>query len=180
MQTIHPSFPALATRQTSQKAMDNCVPVVKLFITLALFITFVLFFGLPSIGQFLVRDIVVNTKIESSRGGVPPPAITVCSLDILGGWKTQVLGGNSTSLIDQQCSDHPQNIDGISQCVRDRTYNLTETVLNTSVYSTIDFSMEKINSSMWRSDLTMTLFGQCHTLNYNKQLGKKPIVFYQL
>ena len=164
---------------------------IKIFFCLVLFITFLLFFGLPSLKKYLAKEVFINKKMISCIYDIAPPAITFCAVRKGSPWKS-----NNYSDYDSNAEkDHemeiehendefsgPQSVmldkcrnfdtaEEVFNCVDAKTFNFTETVH----YATSEMGPHNktfiTNSSFWIQDISLIILGKCHTLNNSVSLG---------
>ena len=164
----------------------------KFVFSTTLLIVFFFFFGCPSWNKFQAREILINKrKIITSE--ISAPAITICVVDESDGWKNEsrynVYDSNNTDFNDydsnstllqndgpnsyilDQCKES-NSVEEALECINTKTYNLTETVSDASAYSPNNYTViDILNSSLWISDISCTLFGKCHTLNVSDSLS---------
>ena len=67
-------------------------PLLKVVFFLSLLTTFLTFFGIPAIVEFLNKDVIIRVSEDASTDGtVPAPAGTICTEnpETGAGWKTE-------------------------------------------------------------------------------------------
>ena len=169
----------------------NIFIFLKFFFSLSLFITFLLFFGLPSLKKYQAKEVFIN-KQKISIDDISPPAVTFCALDkeTTSGWKFDNFSDyeeydvelenvddlDLSSDILTQCNDS-NSVKEVYECVDDKTFNLTETVpyfmSEITPLNVTDIS----NSSFWTNDISLATLGKCHTLNNSVSLGTAKWIF---
>ena len=98
--------------------MKELTTYVHLLLQLLLFITFLLFFGLPAVEKFRERKVVV---VESRRAGkgIPAPSITITLKE---GWK-DFHEGVDGSQVEASCRDPKERVES---CIARNTYSKTQ------------------------------------------------------
>ena len=169
----------------------NILIFLKFFFSLSLFITFVLFFGLPSWKKYQAKEVFIN-KQKISIDDISPPAVTFCALDqeTTSGWKFDNMSDYEEDYSDPenlneldlrtdiltQCNDS-NSVKEVYECVDGKTFNLTETVpYPLSEITPINFA-DISNSSFWTNDISLVTLGKCHTLNNSVSLGTAKWIF---
>ena len=96
-----------------------------------------------------------------------PPAITVCAYSANNtGWKGatfRFMGLNFTCP-----EDFERGFDYLTECVKNKTYSLKETIDLDAMALTnqISFQSDSIDPKLWKSSITSSKMGMCHTLAY--------------
>ena len=120
----------------------NILIFLKFLFSLSLFITFLLFFGLPSWNKYQAKEVFIN-KRKMSINDISPLAVTFCVLDqeTTIGWKFDNFSGNAeddsdletpseldlSSIIATQCNAS-YSVEEVYECVDGKTFNLSEPV----------------------------------------------------
>ena len=147
-----------------------CSNIVRAIIIIGLCIVFLQFFGLSTLAKWERRDVQIVRRKEA-RDSLPPPAVTICALakDVLG-WRPKAPEGEGL--------DKCRGQGDVEDCVNRNTFDLDD-VLNSSSRQTVTMinetilgTKELINSSLWRSRMSDTTSGMCHTLIYDKHISK--------
>ena len=151
--------------------MVQFLGLAKLVFFIVLAILFLYFFGYPALQQYLEKAVLIKiSTVLPSEGeeGLLPPAITICPLTpVLPypiGWKNS--SGEFLHVIETECNA-PKDYKDVIICIENKTYKLNETIL--SAFDGTVNPRNLLNMSHWTSDLTVTTFGMCHTMEY-KQL----------
>ena len=99
----------------------------------------------------------------------------MCKLRGAGGWKPN-LSELTTKPLRQLCSEQAeQNMTKLFECVEQNTFNLSETIDSVLMYTDTNTAVQ-LNDIEWRSTLTYTHPGLCHTMLINKLVSTAPIV----
>ena len=150
-----------------------CSNFVQAVVIITLFIVFLQFFGLSTFAKWGRQDVQIVRRKEP-RNSLPPPAITICAI-------TKEFHGWNLSSPRDELLRNCEGQEDIEDCVRKNTFALKDVVvLNGS--SILNYKEDKndleddeelINSSLWKSRMTETDNGMCHTLIYDKHIGKR-------
>ena len=142
-----------------------CSNFVQAVVIITLFIVFLQFFGLSTFAKWGRQDVQIARRKEP-RNSLPPPAITICAItEDFHGWR-------NLSTPQDELLENCEGQEDIEDCVRKNTFALKDVVvLNGS--SILNYKEDKndleddeelINSSLWKSRMTETDNGMCHTL----------------
>ena len=162
--------------------------ILKISLCFVLFITFFLFFGLPSLKKYLAKDVFIN-KQKISIHDIAPPAVTFCAIQNGSTWKLENHFeydnySDKDMYVDYESDEdrRPQSFmldkcrefdtaEEVFNCVDAKTFNFTETVH----YATSEMGPHNktfiTNSSFWIQDISLIILGKCHTLNNSVSLG---------
>ena len=78
----------LTTGSQSETNKMKIFIFLKISFTLALFTTFLLFFGVPSLKKYLAKEVFINKK-KISIHDIAPPAVTFCAFQKGLPWKPE-------------------------------------------------------------------------------------------
>ena len=162
--------------------------ILKISLCFVLFITFFLFFGLPSLKKYLAKDVFIN-KQKISIHDIAPPAVTFCAIQNGSAWKLENHFeydnySDKDMYVDYESDEdrRPQSFmldkcrefdtaEEVFNCVDAKTFNFTETVH----YAISEMGPHNktfiTNSSFWIQDISLIILGKCHTLNNSVSLG---------
>ena len=163
---------------------------LKISFCLVLFITFLLFFGLPSLKKYLAKEVFIN-KQKISIHAISPPAVTFCAIRKGSSWKPENNSEydsyaekeqdmqmeyesdedlDSQSFMLDKCGTF-DTAEDVFNCADTKTFNFTETVPYASSEIGPHNRTLLTNSSYWIQDITLIILGKCHTLNNSVSLG---------
>ena len=80
--------------------------------------------------------------------------------------------GMQVNFIFEECGTI--EADEAFNCIKQKTFNLTETVLAGQLGLSCNPCKNILDESFWSSDLTVSEHGLCHTINYPDKLGADP------
>ena len=158
------------------KSMGTLPRIVEAFVILTLCIIFLRFFGLSTFEKWERKDVQIVRRKEP-RDFLPAPAVTICPINAesASGWKLDTLD-NDPAL------DICKGEEDMEDCVKMNTFTLEE-VVSVNGSSRLTYLRNKtdlkeegeefINSTLWTSRMTETTNGMCHTLTYDKDIGKR-------
>ena len=137
-----------------------------------LFFIFLWFFGIPNIKKYLENDSFVVLSRKSLARPISAPAIRICPINPKTGlcWKQPNLQGltDLNKVYNFMCG---KAVD-ISQCILHNTYSLDEAVYGITLDGHFD---ERFNAEdFFKSDITISTAGQCHTLDGNISMNTVP------
>jgi hypothetical protein len=139
----------------------------QLIVVAVLSIIFFYFFGLSTINKYVMKDIQTVVNSSPNTEGLVPPAITVCNQgDGDAGWKSKKHQSFSIKDLQSFCN-YGESFNDLEACVRDDTFSVNETVIQTYGHGFGNLEI-KVNSSNWRSKMAVTYLGLCHTLVYQE------------
>ena len=99
----------------------------------------------------------------------------MCKLHNAWGWR-QNTSHLTTKPLKQLCGDPGAgNITRLVECVERSTFNLTETVDYVFGYKDTNTAV-KVDNINWKSAMTYTHTGMCHTMHYDQPISTAPIV----
>ena len=148
--------------------LKQTIAALKLFFILSLFLIFLFLFGIPNVKKFL-RDesfVVQSLKTESPTNPIPGPSIVVCPVNPITaiGWKISLDKFADWDDISRTfsfvCGAEPD----LHSCIWDKTYSLEEAVIEFSSAGSDD---EFGSAGHFKTDITLSGLGQCHTLENN-------------
>ena len=148
---------------------------LNIFFHLALFLLFLVFFGIPSIEKYLAKE-TIFTFSEEETGGIEPPAVTFVALKASGsnavvGWKTShdIKNYQKFSMVD-----HCENISltDLETCVSNDTFGLDEFLKEANLGFLDDRTGLSAASSLWSEDLAATFLGRYFTLKPPRTLTR--------
>ena len=142
---------------------------VRPFLVALLFIAFLCFFGFSSVQKYMREDIVRVTSTRPSSSGLPPPAVTVCAVGPGGvGWKKEGISClNETSM------------ENLRQCVKNNTFSLNDTIADVNKWKSGTNDTKPVYT-IWKSSMSTSLLGVCHTLVYKEALSSTDILWIKL
>ena len=143
---------------------------------LILFISFLSFFGIPSLIEYLDEGVFVKiSTYTASEGKVPAPAITICTSDPSTGnaWKLPPnisLSANDSTSYSSVC----KGLEGrkLIQCIKNSTYGLDD-ISVTSLENQNENENEKEPPGYFISDITWAYMGQCHTYIQKEKINSE-------
>ena len=157
--------------------------VLHYSVILFLIVSFIIFFGVPSLKSFLRRGIYTDEE-KVSKPFIPLPAVTICARNpnkSLTGWKDDVVDGSTNednsnagmnaNYIAQECGAVASS--KLDNCIKRKSFKLSETVQSCrlGIHSEAE---NLIDSEFWTSDMTVSEHGMCYTINYPKKVGTDP------
>ena len=98
---------------------------VKAALQVALFVAFLVFFGLPAVDKFQKEE-TIATFSSRQTSGIEAPAVTFSVFS--NGWKSAHLF-NSTTYDEFRISEYCDNIDEFEQCIGSNTYDLDNLII---------------------------------------------------
>ena len=153
----------------------NLISVLHCLVIFLLLLLFGLFFGFPSLENYLRSDVYtdVGTIDEAT---IPLPAVTICVKNPennFTGWKSTTKDDSSdpNTNIAQICRNVSPT--DVFNCIEEKTFNLTESVMKCQLGITSE-SKDLLHSHIWSADLTVSENGLCHTLKSNERIGADP------
>ena len=151
---------------------------VGLFLLLAIFHT--LFFGIPSVQQFLEEQVTVVETSEPA-GPMQAPAITLCPVaNHTRGWKN-TSKTNWFENYEEMCSGAQAPHEFVS-CIEEKTFSLGDLIPYVPPYglgathgvfngvNNLDEVTNLTGQQFWISEVTAGNQGQCHTLNFTQKI----------
>lgn len=108
--------------------MMGCLQVtryIKAALQIGLFVSFLIFFGIPSVVKFQKEETIATYSLKQTRG-IEAPAVTFSVFS--NGWKSAHLY-NSTSYSQFRISEYCNNVEEIEQCIKCNTYNLEDLII---------------------------------------------------
>ena len=131
----------------------------KTIFILALFLAFLIEFGLPSLQQYLAAGILVSVA-EKRMENVTAPTITVCALNPHTG-----LGWRNLSLVqsyyEAACGDLEG--DNLMNCLKESTYEMEDFMDIESYQTYLNFSAS--------FDVTVASLGRCYSMHSGMSIG---------
>ena len=145
----------------------------KVFLQLGLLLTFLSFFGLPTLQNYLEGKVLtVESKEES--GGVAAPAITLCARDSSSGpWKVD--GGLEVAL--QSCSE----VKDVFSCMKVNAWQ-REDVVTKAVKGYVNLEKSLEEQKYWTQQF-LNGFWACQTFVLNEKIstdGSRDEIFFHL
>ena len=146
--------------------MQSCI---KEFIH-SLFTTFLYYFGIPALKEYLKEEVFVKISKDSSTDGtVPAPAVTVCAVNPETG-----LGWKSESTVQSSENGYGgcEGLDGkeFVDCVNALAYDIEDIVV------TSPYSKEYTAAEIVSTDLTVAMKGKCHTFSQERMRSTAVIL----
>ena len=141
---------------------------IKVILQIALFILFLIFFGIPAVQKYVKKDTIIISS-EEDTNGIEAPAVTFsCSFFGKVGWKS-VFENTSVTSYNFRIGDHCRE-ENIEECIEEDTFSLNEFIVGARFFgptSPVDMLM---NDSFWSEDLTFTSSGRYYTFTIDKKI----------
>ena len=134
--------------------MNKSIFLLRIFVCLILWIIFLIFFGYPSLVNYLEK----NTFFVETERDIGPEDLPIISV-------SKVPTGEN--ILNSACLNNPMGDENVNDCVLRVTNGLNETVHD--VRENIYFGKNKsINRDLWRSTFTFNYWGRTFYLqDYN-------------
>ena len=155
-----------------KKLRPILVSYFNIILQLALFVIFMVFFGIPSITKYLEQETMVISS-EEETDGIEAPALTFIAYKDQMGWKSY---GSPAYLF--KMFDHCKEIGltDIKACAVNDTYGLAdflkEVRMGVPIWSP-SLLNESPTSSLWTEDITMTQYGRHFTFKLGRRITRK-------
>ena len=81
----------------------------------------------------------------------------------------------TTKPLRQVCGNQEGNMTRLLDCVARNTFNLSETIHSVVAYTDTNTAAE-VNVTRWKSSMTYTHTGVCHTMQYDRLISNAPLV----
>ena len=156
-----------------KKLRPILVSYFNIFLQLALFVIFMVFFGIPSITKYLDQETMVISS-EEETNGIEAPAITFLAYKDQMGWKSW----NSKPAYLFKMFDHCKEIGltHVEACAVNDTYGLADFLKEVKTRDPIwspSLLNESSTSSLWTEDITTTQYGRHFTLKLHRTITRK-------
>ena len=123
--------------------MIKLASALKVFLQIALFSVFLIFFGFPAIEKYQKKETITVSSKELTNA-IEPPALTIVGISIKGlGWKTPQDGLDTWNSfkINEHCAE--LDMTTIEDCVENDTFHLTVVVKNAQFGKTFHVEISK-------------------------------------
>ena len=147
----------------------NYAVILRMSVIISLVIVYLYYSGIPTIQEYYRKDTIQVTTIKRFEEGIQFPGITICSSSKTRKWKTSSHFLNILD-IENVCKCN-QNIEDISQCVKNGTFNLTEVINKVELHHFGKHDPEVVPLTYWTSSMTLSSLGMCHSLFYPGLVG---------
>ena len=111
--------------QLERMGCQQVTHYVKAALQVALFVAFLVFFGLPAVDKFQKEE-TIATFSSRQTSGIEAPAVTFSVFS--NGWKSAHLY-NSTTYAEFRISEYCDNVDEFEQCIGSNTYDLDNLII---------------------------------------------------
>ena len=142
---------------------------IELFLYGLLLVLFMVFFGIPSVQQYLNKETIFISSRKYTNG-IEAPAVTFIALNSMTGygWKSEtnqtssLMGRYTMTFLLDHCKEINQT--DLEACVSEDSYEMTD-FLTTATFQMIETSFMELNTSSWTADMDTTANGRHFTWN---------------